>query len=483
MELAARRQLAIRNVRLETVRPQGGWGKTLLFVAAHIPLGILLVQSRAVGTAHALGTLLVGLVFALVRGGSRLERVTYVAAYIAGAEILWRIAEAKVNWEFGKYATALVLIVAMIRSRRFRGPAVIALYFLLLLPSCLLTLSAVPFRLARPFLSFNLSGPFSLAVCCWFFSGVSLSRRQWVQVFFMAMAPILAVSAVALYEAPKIEEMVFIEHSAFFFSAGFGPNQVSAVLGFGALLVFFCLQERVLSRPIRIALFAVMLALATHSALTFSRGGLYMFGGAAVAAALHMFRDARARTGVIVVGLIAFLLAQFVVIPRLEKFTEGAIVRRFESTDLTGRDVVVGSDLRMFRENPLLGVGPGMSAEVRRREMGRPIAAHTELTRLVAEHGTLGLFSLILMLASGARNLVRRRARSFGAVSAALTVWSVLFMLVNALRLVLPSFAFGLAWANLREGTVASRAKSPRRAAPLPTGREPRRPQVAPWAR
>src|SRR5215212_5421371 len=80
----------------------------VVFLIAHIPLAFLLRQSAALATLHALATLGIGLLWACF--DRRQERTVYVIAYITGAEVLWRMTDARVFWEFGKYAIVLIAL-------------------------------------------------------------------------------------------------------------------------------------------------------------------------------------------------------------------------------------------------------------------------------------------------------------------------------------------------------------------------------------
>src|SRR5438128_1357267 len=60
----------------------------IVLILLNIPVALLDRLSSVVSTAHALTVFLAGIVFAL-RGQQ--EFVAYTAAYIAGAEVLWRM--------------------------------------------------------------------------------------------------------------------------------------------------------------------------------------------------------------------------------------------------------------------------------------------------------------------------------------------------------------------------------------------------------
>ena len=66
--------------------------------------------------------------------------------------------------------------------------------------------------------------------------------------------------------------------------------------------------------------------------------------------------------------------------------------------DLTGRALIYEIDLNIFFDHILTGVGPGQAKDLRQvYGYGKRVAAHTEYSRMLAEHGILGLFSLFIL--------------------------------------------------------------------------------------
>jgi hypothetical protein len=126
----------------------------------------------------------------------------------------------------------------------------------------------------------------------------------------------------------------------------------------------------------------------------------------------------------------------------LGTLTGGALQERFESTDLTGRDALMRSDVEIWKDNFLLGVGPGQTLYYPRE--GRNLSAHTEFSRLLAEHGIFGLMAVFLMMLIAIQSLRKAKGAPERGIAGALIAWTFLYMLVNAMRLVVPSFLFGL---------------------------------------
>src|SRR5690606_11953405 len=104
--------------------------------------------------------------------------------------------------------------------------------------------------------------------------------------------------------------------------------------------------------------------------------------------------------------------------------------------------------LQVWAEHPLFGVGPGVAVEARKPLIG-PAAAHTELTRLPAEHGIFGVVALFLLLLMAVRNIKRAQTPANKGIVAALIIWVFFFMLNSAIRLAAPAFLFGLTFITL----------------------------------
>jgi O-antigen ligase len=82
-----------------------------------------------------------------------------------------------------------------------------------------------------------------------------------------------------------------------------------------------------------------------------------------------------------------------------------------------------------------------------RKDLGHLGAAHTEFTRVLAEHGILGLISELILFLLMWRIFRATRLVSSRATVVALLIWSLLFLLINAMRLATPSFLTGVACA------------------------------------
>lgn len=450
------------------------WGWFLGLLLLHIPLAWLMKKLPVLASAHAALTLLVALVLALrnVRPGN----LVAVIAYLISSEVLWRMAKAAVPWEFGKYAVTLIALVALVRRWPKKPGWLPVFYFALLVPSAFLTLGTGEFDQVRQDLSFNLSGPLSLAVLMFYLSGVRLSLPELTRSFQFLLMPVAAVCSIASFTVLTAENLVFDDRANNLASGGIAANQVSAILGLGVFVAFLYSLNPNQSKTRRVWLLAIAAVFLAQCALTFSRTGIYLAAVSALVVILMLARDVkRMLVGVGGVCLLAGIMA-FLIWPALDRFTDGALTQRFQRTDSTGRDEILMSDIKIFRDNPLLGIGVGRSRQERSQFITKVANAHTEFSRLCAEHGSLGLLALLVLLFMVGKDAWQKRFSYSGAVAAGAVTWSLLFMLVSAMRLAAPAFLLGLSCVQLIPSSQAIRSAKAIRPVPRQRWKPPFRP-------
>jgi hypothetical protein len=437
-----------------------------IFFAAHVPLALAMKQLPKVAIAHGLLTLALGMWWAVT--SRRLERVLYVAAYIVGAEVLWRMVGGKSSQplplEFGKYAVSLLFLTATVRHGRFHHAPLPVLYFLLLMPAAFLTLAALPWNVAQARFSFNLTGPFALAVCLIFLQRLKLSVEQLFVAFVVLMAPVVGIASICYSSTFGASSEVFFGRTSSVAAAGgFGPNQVSAILGFGVIASFICIVDERFNRKLKLLFLGCALLFGMQAALTLSRTGVYLAAGSILFASFYLVQNRKLLLNFVGVGAVGFALVYFLVLPRLDKFTGGALTERFSNTHTTGRDKILLADLQIWMEHPVLGIGVGLAREERAR-FYRWHNAHTEYTRLLAEHGALGLLALGVLFFIFFQAFRRARTTKGKALVVALLTFSLLYMCTSGMRMVLVCFTLGLSTVTLVVEALPNR----RRAAPPP---------------
>jgi hypothetical protein len=261
---------------------------------------------------------------------------------------------------------------------------------------------------------------------------------------FAILIPLLSVACATLFYTVTAEDIHFNTESNFATSGGFGPNQVSAMLGLGVFIAACCLISFRVDARFKVFLGVAAVFFAAQSVLTFSRGGIYNAAGASLALLFFQFRNLGEGAKRLVPVLALVFVFFWFVFPALDNFTGGKLGERFDDTGATNRVEIAQSDLVIFAEYPILGVGVGLANEYRRQIYGYGSGSHTEFSRLISEHGLFGIVALISMVLMAIFNF-KRQGSIFGrAIVAGVAVWSALFMFNAGMRLAAPSYLWGL---------------------------------------
>lgn len=421
-------------------------GMFMGWVAFHVALALAMRKLALLGVPHAVIATGAGL-FLAARG--RLAAATAVCAYIAGSDVLWRMNNVPIFWETGKYAITLIMVAAAIRTRRGRPPLGPAVYLLALLPSALLTASeSTTARQLLDRFSFNLSGPLALGASAFALWDRTLTRTDLLRILGTALGPICGIGSVCVFGIATTEVDFSSTESNFGTSGGFGPNQVSSVLGLGVTMGFAVWLNARSDVRLRATLMAMALALSGLSALTMSRSGLYQAGIAICLGLPFLMRDGRAAARAFAGILAALAIGMFGVLPALDSFSGGKLSERFREKGYSHRDRLIMGDLKIFLEHPLMGVGPGLSRYNRKDKY----PTHSEATRMLAEHGLFGLISLTTLGVMLLRRIGRAGTLIDRTTSATLIAWSLLMLSANAFRIAAPALLCGLAMMTVVNG-------------------------------
>jgi len=446
-------------------------GYLALAIGLHGVLAVLFRVASPVSKLHAVATLVIGVIIAL--RSRRTDHVAYVLGYAVGCEVLWRMTRGTLVYEHGKYALIIILAAALIGMRRRVGQPLAGVQFLLLLPSAVLTVAALPIEEARGALAFNLDGPLALCLFVTYFSSIRLSTLQLQKLLLITILPLGGIALLTVFNLSTAPEVQFTRNSNYLVVGGFGPNQVAAVLGLGVYLTFFLLTSGVVKPALRMLLSGLLLLLTAQSIMTFSRNGIYCAVGACFLAGAFLMTDSRMRTKLLIGAPVLALIFVFVIFPQLDDLTGGALGERFQKTSSSGRDEIALRELLVWKENIALGVGPGVGKYVRGDVWAA--AAHTEFTRLVGEHGLLGLGAIALYLLIPWQAYQQAKTRMHKALIVSAVGWSFAFMTANAMRLGTPGFMFGLACVRLQSSPLAEIRRKKR---PLARFQQPRYSEV-----
>ena len=140
--------------------------------------------------------------------------------------------------------------------------------------------------------------------------------------------------------------------------------------------------------------------------------------------------------------------------------TSGLIDKRYANQDargkkketaFSGREVVAKNEWETFLKNPIFGVGVAKAVEIRREETGNSTISHDEITRMLAEHGTLGIIGLLILFFTPLALYVENKFNMF-------LLCFVLFWLLTinhaAMRIAAPAFVYSLSLLNINLAEV-----------------------------
>lgn len=423
-------------------------GQSALTRKLILSLGISLLMALGarfvpiIGSLHAVIMVMVGVMFSL---SGRVHAAACVAAYIAGAEVLWRMCKAPyIFWEFGKYGVIVITGLGLLRSLRGRPPFPPIFYILLAVPSIFIGYmqpSKVPFY--QHFSNFC-AGPMALMLTAVFAFHIKFDRRQIENLLVTMIGPILGIASICFFTTVNDNNIVFNQESNFQTSGGFGPNQVSSVVGLGVLVSLLLVLRGGISFQAKVILMGMAVFMAAISALTFSRSGVVIAAASLLATTPFMVQSGRTMANYIF-GISATALAfVYLVFPVLDQFTGGKLGLRFQEHAMSNREDLMMGDVKLFLENPLFGIGMGQSEHKRQTKAG---ATHSEITRMLAEQGMFGATGLVTMAIATLMCIKRQKRPEDRIVAVAFLAWGWLFMFSNAMRIVAPMFLIGLSFA------------------------------------
>jgi hypothetical protein len=414
---------------------------------AHIPLVLLMNQFDWLATIHAITTVLLGIFYLTQKNPP--ENFLYVTGYIVGAEILWRMTNANVFWEFGKYSLVLLFGLAILKWR-LNIRILPLMYFLPLLPSILITMEKYELSRVRDAISFNLSGPFTLFIAVTFFLQIKINFVQVRTLFEMILTPIVGISGLLLFQlVNRFDTLAFTNLSNWETSGGFGPNQVSAILGLGTLLCWLIFLLKPPSERERWFIVGIGAILLFQAFLTFSRGGVFNIFIALPFATYFMMRANRKVRSRVFWSLILLGLLFVFLLPQLDLFTNELLFVRFSSINTTGREELAKIDFAVWLDHLSFGVGPGGIGDFYKQIRGRRTISHTEFSRMLAEHGAFGLLSLLILIIILIRAFTKSRLSIVNGIVLALILWSFAEMTHSAMRIAAIPYLIALATATI----------------------------------
>lgn len=382
--------------------------KYIFFVILHIALGVAVFLQPAFAKLYGALLVPVGMYFVIVNQNKNNE-VLLATAYIVGSEVFLRMTGGTFIYEFGKYSIVLFVIVGMTYDGISKNAVAYWVYLLLLLPGVIIATQVLNHdTIMRKTISLNISGPLCLGLTALYTFGKRITIEQLNTILLFIAMPVISCTVYLILFTPSVRDVVMGTGSNFETSGGFGPNQVATMLGLAMFIFLTRILVATKSKIIITVNIILVLAITYRGLVTFSRGGMitafFMF--IVFVGILYLKVNSRGRTMINYLALV--FVAVFLAIWSFSSIqTKGLIEKRYanenamgekNASNFSGREAISRTEIEYFLKNPVFGIGVAKGAELRRATTGRHILSHNEVTRMLAEHGTLGIIALCILL-------------------------------------------------------------------------------------
>ncbi len=416
----------------------------------HLVLGALSLFGF-VSKIVSLAIVIFGVIF-IIKSKNDNNQAIYWSAYIVGSEVLYRMSGGTFLYELPKYSVLLFLALGLYFEKK-RHHVSISYLIIILLLLIGIAFTDIPFNASiRKAIAFNLSGPILLCVSALYFYKRELSISTLLNMLFYMLLPIISIVILLYLKTPDFNNIRFSSNANFATSGGYGPNQVATIIGMGSFIIVSLLFFRKRIFPFYVLDVFLFIYFIYRGLITFSRGGMVT---AFFALSIFLFFYILARkdkiqqlfkyTGIILLVGTALLLYT-------AELTGGMLINRYTNRNAagivkddfsTGRIDLFKSELENFYEHPFFGIGVGGSKYERFEETDTLAASHNEVSRLLSEHGMIGLVVLILLLVIPVGHILKQPYLARAFLAAFLMFW---FLTINhsAMRIAFPAFIYGL---------------------------------------
>ncbi|MBS7786394.1 O-antigen ligase family protein [Flavobacterium sp. CYK-55] len=376
-------------------------------ILIHLVIGTLIYYVPLMPKIYGY-SIIFGGIFYIINSKNANNEVLYATAYMVGSEIVLRMTDGNPVYEFSKFGVMIFIIIGIY----FKGSSKYAvpywIFLLLLIPATIYTTTELNYTISlRKEISFNISGPVCLALCSIYTYNRRVSSEQLSNILLCIGLPIIACLVYLTLYTPNIKEAIIDTNSNGVTSGGFGPNQVSTMLGLGMFIFVSRMVLNSKSKYVFIINLAISIYMTYRGLITFSRGGVitgFVMIASLLVVSFFFISSANRIRMLIMIGFVAmvFTLAW----NYSSEQTNGMIDKRYANKDaagrvkedkLSGRGELAEDEFEIFKKHPIIGVGVGRSMEHRFERTGEIVVSHSEITRMIAEHGALGILGLMIL--------------------------------------------------------------------------------------
>lgn len=258
-------------------------------------------------------------------------------------------------------------------------------------------------------------GPLAVGFGIAFADKLKISEIELSQLLKVIWLTCLSSLLFTYIKTPDYDDITFSLGANFAATGGFASNQVSTVLGLGMFLSFCSIKRNWNFAGIKWLDYIVLIGFIFQGLLSFSRGGM-MVGVAGIFIVLMIpeYNNVKVRAtnhSKKLIFTIVSLLLLYGVFEIANNITGGQLLLRYQGETagtlrgtkevtidhfVTGRLGIFEQDVNLWLNNFFTGVGIGASRFL--RDLNRiGVAPHVELSRLLADHGILGLIYVFLL--------------------------------------------------------------------------------------
>ncbi|MDD5151443.1 MAG: O-antigen ligase family protein [Flavobacterium sp.] len=428
-------------------------------ILLHAGIGFLVYLFPFIAKIYGYAIFIVGAYY-IIKKQNKNHEALIVAAYVVGSEVFLRMTHGNPLYEISKYGVMVFIFIGMYFSGFSKGAVPYWIFLILLVPSVILSTFVLDFETnIKNAIAFNISGPVCLGIASLYTFRRKISLGQVNTILLSMGLPIVTCMVYLTFYTPNIRDVITSTQSSFETSGGFGPNQVATFLGLG-MFIFF--SRVILESRTKFMLglnLIVAINMSYRGMVTFSRGG--MITGFLMIILLLVFLYFKTNyTGRVKLNyIIVFVSLAMMATWTYTSFQTGGLIdKRYANQDaagrakeskFTGREDVANNEINTFLKNPIFGVGVGKGVEVRLAETGNGTLSHDEITRMLAEHGSLGIIGLLILFFTPLFLYLENKFNMF--LLCFVAFW---FFTINhaAMRTAAPAFVYSLSLLNVYLG-------------------------------
>ena len=383
--------------------------KYIFLILLHVLIGIVVYLFKPLSVLYAISIPAIGLYY-IVKNQNKSNEVLFVAAYIVGSEVFLRMIGGNLLYESAKYGVMIFLALGMYYSGFSKNAIPYWVYILLLLPGVFIATETLNLQTdIRKAIAFNISGPVCLGIASIYCYNRKILMSQLSNILLTLALPIFSTTIYLILYTPNLKEILIGTDSNIATSGGFGPNQVSTVLGIGMFVFFSRLLLESKTKMLFIVNLIILFNITYRGFVTFSRGGMMTGFVMILLLLLYIYLNVRSHKKYKLLGFFGFMtVALLFTWIYTSNQTGGLIDKRYANKDaagkvkesnLSGREEIWDSEIADFLDHPVFGIGVGKALEIREAKSGGLIiASHSEISRTIAEHGMMGIIALLIVL-------------------------------------------------------------------------------------